>query len=370
MPLVDDVISQLGKSAWFTTLDLQSGFWQIRMALEDMKKTALVTKTGLYDWTVMPFGLKNATSTFTRTMSLVFKELGDKFLKVFVDDLNVHSENWEDHLRHLEAVLSKLREMNLKLNPGKCCFAAESIVFLGYVVSKEGAKLDPKKIDAVLRFPKPTTVTSVRSFLGLTGYYRKYVRRYSRLAGLLFELTKKDVAFVWNQDCQQAFDSLKRALVDAPILVRLDFKRPSCLDVDWSTKGVSAILSQKKGRFEKVVAYASKGLTVAQRKFHPMERECYALIWGIMHFRQYLHRNHFILRTDHKPLEWLATVSDAHGRRGKWIDMLQDFSFKILHRPGLRHTNANALSRNPIGQASDDDDFSEEIQDIGSPPID
>jgi len=226
----------------------------------------------------MPFGLKNATSTFTKTMSLVFKELGNKFLKVFVDDLNVHNENWEDHLQHLEAVLSKFREVNLKLNPGKCCFAAESIVFLGYVVSKEGTKPDPKKIDVVLCFPKPKTVTSVRSFLGLTGYYRKYVRGYSRLAGPLFELTKKDVAFVWNQDCQQAFDSLKRALVNAPILVHPDFKRSLCLDVDWSTKGVGAILSQKEGRFEKVVAYASKGLTVVQRKFHPMEGECYALI--------------------------------------------------------------------------------------------
>jgi len=182
----------------------------------------------------------------------------------------------------------------------------------------------------------------------------------------LFELTKKDVAFVWNQDCQQAFDSLKRTLVNAPILVRPDFKRPFCLDVDWSTKGVGAILSQKEGRFKRVVAYASKGLTMAQRKFHPMEGECYALIWGIMHFRQYLHKNHFTLRTDHKLLEWLATVSDAHGRRGRWINMLQDFNFKILHRPGLRHTNADALSRNLVGQAMDDDDFSEKIQDIGS----
>jgi len=181
---------------------------------------------------------------------------------------------------------------------------------------------------------------------------------------------KKDVAFIWNQDCQQAFDSLKRALVDAPILVRPDFKRPFCLDVDWLTKGVGAVLLEKEGRFEKVVAYASKGLTVAQRKFHPMEGECYALIWGIMHFRQYLHRNHFTLRTDHKPLEWLATVSDAHGRRGRWIDMLQDFSFKILHRLGLRHTNVDALSRNPVGHAMDDDDFGGEIQDVGSPPID
>jgi hypothetical protein len=143
---------------------------------------------------------------------------------------------------------------------------------------------------------------------------------------------------------------------------------PFCLDVDcdWSTKGVGAILLQKEGRFEKVVAYASKGLIVAQRKFHPMEGECYALMWGIMHFRQYMHKNHFTPRTDHKPLEWLATVSNAHGRRGRWIDMLQDFSFKILHRPGLKHTNVDALSRNPVGQATDDDDFNEEIQDIGT----
>jgi hypothetical protein len=182
----------------------------------------------------------------------------------------------------------------------------------------------------------------------------------------LFELTRKDVAFVWDLGCQCAFEALKGALVVAPMLIRPDFKKPFCLDVDWSPKGVGAILFQKEGMMERVVAYASKGLTSAQRKFHPMEGECYALIWGVMHFRQYLHRNHFILRTDHKPLEWLATVSDAHGRRGHLIDMLQDFSFKILHQPRMKHTNVDALSRNPMGKAADDDDFSEEIQDIGT----
>ncbi len=201
MPLVDDMISQLGKSSWFTALDLQSGFWQIRMAPKDMGKTALITKNGLYDWTVMPFGLNNATSTFTRTMTEVFKELGNLFLKIFVDDLNVHSEKWQDHLQHLGVVLSRLREVNLKLNPSKCCFAAGSIVFLGHVVSKEGTRPDPGKIDVVWRFPVPTTVTNVRSFLGLTGYYRKYIKGYSKVASLLFELTKKDVVFVWNPGC-------------------------------------------------------------------------------------------------------------------------------------------------------------------------
>jgi putative transposase len=142
MPLVEDVISQLGKSAWFTTLDLQSGFWQIRMAPKDMEKTTIVTKSGLFEWTVMPFGLKNATSTFTRTMTEVFKDLGNSFLKIFVDDLNVHSEEWQDHLQHLEAVLSRLREVNLKLNPSKCCFVTGSVVFLGHVVNKEGTRPD------------------------------------------------------------------------------------------------------------------------------------------------------------------------------------------------------------------------------------
>jgi len=230
------------------------------MAPEDIGKTALVTKSGLFEWSIMPFGLKNATSTFTRTMTKVFKDVGDSFLMVFVDDLNVHNEEWQDHLQHLGAVLSRLREVNLKLNPNKCCFATASVIFVGHVVNKERTRPDPSKIDVVRGFPTPTTVTTVRSFLGLTGYYRNYIKGYSKLAGPLFKLTKKDVAFVWIQDCQRAFDALKKALMGAPILVRPNFKEPFCLDVDWSTKGVGAILSQKEGRFERVIAYASKAL--------------------------------------------------------------------------------------------------------------
>jgi hypothetical protein len=225
MPLVQDVIDQLGKSMWFTALDLQSGFWQIHMAPEDMKKTALITKTGLYDWTVMPFGLKNTTSTFTRTMLEVFQDLGSTFLKVFVDDLNIHSETWEDHIQHLNAVLAKLREVNMKLNPSKCCFAAKSITFLGHVVSREGIQPDLGKVEAVLRFPTPKNVTGVRSFLGLTSYYRKYIKGYSNLAGPLFELTRKDIVFAWTVNCEQAYQALKTALVHAPVLTRPDFRR-------------------------------------------------------------------------------------------------------------------------------------------------
>jgi hypothetical protein len=202
-----------------------------------------------------------------------------------VDDLNVHNENWAEHLQHLDAVFFKLKEVNMKLNPSKCCFAARSITFLGHVVSHQGTKPDPGKIDAVVHFPIPKTVTDVRSFLGLTGYYGNYVQGYSRLVVPLFDLTRKDVAFVWDLGCQCAFEALKGALVAAPVLIRPDFRKLFCLDVDWSPKGVGAILSQKEGRMERVVAYASKGLMPAQRKFHPMEGKCYALIWGVMHFR-------------------------------------------------------------------------------------
>jgi hypothetical protein len=144
----------------------------------------------------MPFGLKTTTIIFTKTMSETFKELGDKFLKVFINDLNVHNESWEEHLQHLDVVFLKLGEVNLKLNPSKCCFVAKSITFMGCVVSNEGTKPNPSKINAVLHFPKPRTITNVRSFLGLTGYYRNYVQGYSRLATSLFELTKKDIDFV------------------------------------------------------------------------------------------------------------------------------------------------------------------------------
>jgi hypothetical protein len=176
-------------------------------------------------------------------MSEVFKDLGSKFLKVFVDDLNVDNESWGEHLQHLDMVLCKLRELNLKQNPNKCCFAAKNITFLGHVVSESGTKPDPGKIEAVLHFPQPNTVTNIRSFLSLTGYYRNYVRGYARLAAPLFELTKRDVNFVWDMGCQQAFQALKAALVDAPVLTRPDFRRTFCLDVDWSPKGVGAILS-------------------------------------------------------------------------------------------------------------------------------
>ncbi len=174
-------------------------------------------------------------------------------------------------------------------------------------------------------------MTNVCVFLRLTRYYKNYVKGYFGVGIPLFDLTKKDSTFKCNSNCQSLFDQLKVALVTTPILVKLDFTKAFILDVDWSTRSVGAILSQKEGRWERIIAYVCKGLFRVQKQFHPKEGECYALVQGIMHFWQYLYQNHFTFHTDHKPLEWLTTMSNAYGWRGRWINRLQDLSFKIVY---------------------------------------
>lgn len=208
------------------------------MAQKDIYKLVLIMmKSGLFDWTIMPFGMKNATNSFLKTMIEVFNVYLDKFLKVFVDDLNVHCLSWEEHLKHLHYVLLHLKEVNLKLNLGKCDFAKFSLSFLGYIVSRDGTQPSPRKIKTITNFPIPTIVINVRAFLGLTCHYKNYIKGYSHMAIPLFELTKKDVTFVWNPNYQSAFETLKDALVCAPIMVQLDFTQAFILDVNQSTHG-------------------------------------------------------------------------------------------------------------------------------------
>ncbi len=229
-------------------------------------------------------------------------------------------------------------------------------------MTQQGSYPDPKKVHDVKDFPIPRTVTNVQSFLGLIGYYKKFVQGYAKIVVSFFDLTKKDQSFLWTHACQEAFDTLKLGLIEAPILVRPDFERPFLLDVNWSIKGAGSVLSHKQNKHECVIAYASEGLTPSQRKFHPMEGECYDLIWGIMHFWQYLYKASIVVKTNHKPLKWLVIVSDPFDRRGKWISMFQDFNFKIIHRAGARHANDDVLSHNLVGSHDGDEDFGVEIR--------
>jgi hypothetical protein len=195
---INDVLSQMGSSQWFSALDLQFGFWHIQMSPDDIKKTTIITKSGLYDWNVMSFKLKNATRTFSRTMVEVFKDWTNQFLKVSVDVINIHSQTTEEHLTHLKVVLTRLQEVNLKLNPGKCSFSAQQIIFLGYVVTKQGPYPDPKKVHVIKDFLVPRFVSNVRAFLGLIRYYKNFVRGYAKIVVPLFNLTKKDQNFLWT----------------------------------------------------------------------------------------------------------------------------------------------------------------------------
>ncbi len=206
-------------------------------------------------------------STFSRTMADIFKEWTNQFVKVFVDDVNVHSGTWDEHLGHIKLVLQKLKRVNLKLNPSKCCFDSKSITFLGHVVDNAGSQPDPRKIAIVQHFPTPKIATNVKAFLGLTRYYRKFIARYTKIVEPLFALTKKDCKFLWMPICHLTFIALKRRIVEALVLVKPDFNKPFILDFDWSIRGVEAILSQKAGGQKEVIAYASKGLYIVQHCF-------------------------------------------------------------------------------------------------------
>ena len=246
LPRIDDSLDMLSKSRYFTTLDLDSGFWQVPMEHRSQEKTAFITHSGLYQFRVMPFGLVNAPSTFQRLMESVLAGLSGETCIVYIDDIIVPGATFQEHLGNLRAVLDRLRSASLKLKPKKCNLTVQQVEYLGYVVSQDGLSTDPKKVDAVQKFPTPTDLKDLRSFLGLASYYRRFIPHFSAIASPLFALTRKDVNFDWSPDCQQAFDRLKRLLTTAPVMTLPDFKREFLLETHASGLGLGAVLAQKQ----------------------------------------------------------------------------------------------------------------------------
>src|SRR5581483_6053711 len=285
LPRIDDLLDAFKGCKWFTSLDLAAGYWQVPVDLEDIEKTAFITHEGTYEFLVIPFGLCNAPATFQRMMNTIFDDLLYKYIKVYLDDCNIHSETFEEHLIHLEEVFNRLRKAGLKLKPSKCHFCLPEIKFLGHIVGRDGIKVDPSKIEKVKNFPVPTNLTELRSFIGLASYYRKFVPEFSKIVKPLTSLTKKDTPYVWTQKQQEAFDILKDKLCDTPVLQFPDFNRHFYLYTDASGYAMGAILAQKdENDQEYVIAYASKGFTGAQHNYTTTEKECLAIIWGIEHF--------------------------------------------------------------------------------------
>lgn len=345
----------------FSTLDLQQGYYQIPVREECRKYTGFITHDGIYEFCRLPFGLANSPSCFNRLMAKVLAGLTWDIALVYLDDVICFSKDFPDHLAFLRAIFQRLREAHLTLKPSKCTFGREKINFLGHEVSKDGISPLKEKCKAVLDFPKPKKVKEVRAFLGLSGYYRKHIKSYSKIALPLTELTKNENKFTWTSECEEAFNKLKQALVNPPILAYPVYGKDYILQTDASGEAIGLVLGQIQNGKQVVISYGGKKLTNSEKKFSTTERECLAVVVGLKQFEPYLRGTHVKIQTDHSALKWILTQKQPQGRLARWLAFLQTFDYEVEHRAGIRMGNADGLSRREYN------DGIEETQDQASP---
>ncbi|KRX22547.1 Retrovirus-related Pol polyprotein from transposon, partial [Trichinella nelsoni] len=290
-------------------------------------------------------------------MEKALRGLTWKTCLVYLDDIIVFGKTEEEHLERLEGVLSRLQSVGLKIKPEKCQLMRQSVHYLGHIVTQHGVGTDPEKTAAVQEWPTPRCVREVRQFLGLASYYRRFVRNFAGVANPLHALTKKGEKWRWGPKEEEAFARLKDALVSPPILCHPDFDRTFLVDVDASEDAIGAVLSQQGDKGPPgVVAYASRSLSRAERSYCATRREMLALVWATHHFRPYLYGRKFTARTDHNSLKWLRNFREPEGQVARWLEKLAEFDFEVVHRPGKKHQNADALSRRACRQCGSCDD--------------
>ena len=347
MPRPDELIDKLGRAKYITILDLSKGYWQVPMKEEDRAKTAFTTSFGHFQFKVMPFGLNGAPATFQRMMDSLLQGLQNS-AGAYIDDIIIYSETWREHLQHVKQVLLRLRANHLTAKPAKCQFGMKECGYLGHIVGNGLVRPDPDKVRAVLEFPTPHTKKQIRSFLGLSGYYRRFIRDYATIATPLTNLTKKKLPdkVQWTDTCAQAFGLLKKALTDSPVLVNPDFTKGFILQTDASNLGVGAVLSQldEEGR-DRPIAYYSRKLLPREQKYSTIEQECLAIKLGVEAFKVYLVGRPFTIQTDHRSLKWLNRLKEKNSRLTRWSLALQAYTFEVEHRAGTANSNADALSR-------------------------
>ncbi|KAI4313094.1 hypothetical protein MLD38_037866 [Melastoma candidum] len=341
IPRLDDMLDELHGSTVFSKIDLKSGYHQIRMKEGDEWKTAFKTKNGLYEWLVMPFGLTNAPSTFMRLMNHVLRAYIGKFVVVYFDDILIFSKNEHDHVNHLRSVLEALRHEKLYANLKKCEFFLESVVFLGFVVCSRGVEVDEEKVRAIREWPTPTTISEVRSFHGLAGFYRRFVRDFSTIASPLTDIIKKDVGFRWGTEQEKAFKTLKEKLSSAPLLMLPDFSKPFEIECDASGIGIGSVLMQEK----RPIAYFSEKLNGAALNYSTYDKELYALVRALETWQHYLWSQEFVIHTDHESLKHLKDQGKLNRKHTRWIQFIEMFPYVIQYKTGKENIVADALSR-------------------------
>ncbi|GBG90849.1 hypothetical protein CBR_g51355 [Chara braunii] len=369
LPRIDDLLDRVQGCRYFSKIDLKSGYHQIAIRPEDQHKTAFQTRYGLYEFVVMPFGLCNAPGSFQHAMNRIFHDYVDKFVIVYLDDILIFSKTVEEHVAHLDKVLSLLRQHKFKINGEKCEFGRTRVLYLGYEISAEGLKPDDAKVASIRDWPRPQSVTEMRSFLGMTGYNRTFVKNYSIVAAPLSDLTRLDTPREWTNECEAAFRHLKHALTHYEVLklpdpdksfivttdasqygisaVLPDPDKSFIVTTDASQYGISAVLAQQEGKKLRPLEYMSKKMPSQKLAKSTYEKELYAVYKALTHWRHYLLGRFFILRTDHQTLRWMRTQSVLSNALKRWIEVIEQYDFEPQYIKGEYNKVADALSRRP-----------------------
>ncbi|GJT12651.1 reverse transcriptase domain-containing protein [Tanacetum coccineum] len=341
LPRIDDLFDQLQGACCFSKIDLRSGYHQLRVREEDIPKIAFRTRYGHFEFTVMPYGLTNAPAIFMDLMNRVYKPYLDKFVIVFIDDILIYSKSEEEHEVHLKTILDLLKTEMLYAKFSKCEFWLKEVQFLGHVVNRDGIHVDPSKVESVKNWKTPESPTEIRSFLGLAGYYRRFIENFSKIAKPLTLLTQKNKAYVWGDKQEEAFQILKEKLCNAPVLALPDGPDDFVVYCDASKQGFGCVLMQQG----KVIAYASRQLKIHENNYTTHDLELGAVVFALKIWRHYLYGTKSVIYTDHKSLQYIFDQKELNMRQRRWIELLSDYECEIKYHPGKANVVADALSR-------------------------
>lgn len=345
LPRIEELFDRLRGAKYFSKIDLRSGYHQVRIHPDDIHKTAFRTRYGHFEFLVLPFGLTNAPATFMHLMQSIFSPHLDHFVIVFLDDILIYSKSLDDHEKHVRCVLELLRKHHLYGKLSKCEFFKTSVSFLGHVVGERGISMEEDKVKAIREWPAPTNVRGIRSFLGLAGYYRRFVKDFSQIASPMTELLHNDRKFEWRSEQQQSFDALKAAISSAPVLIVADDTQPYVVTTDASGFAIGATLSQDQGNGLQPIAFMSRKMNSAEQNYPVHEQELLAVVSALKEWRHYLHGRKFRIITDHQSLRYLSTQPNLSSRQLRWSEYMQQFDFEMEYKKGKLNVVADALSR-------------------------
>ncbi|CAM5157383.1 unnamed protein product [Eretmochelys imbricata] len=347
MPRPDELLDKLGGARYLTTMDLTKGYWQVPLDADARLKSAFITPLGLYEFLTLPFGLKGAPATFQSLVDQLLRGM-ESFAMAYIDDICVFSQTWEDHVSQVRQVLNRLQGAGLTVKAEKCKVGMAEVSYLGHRVGSGRLKPEPAKVEVIRDWPAPHTKKQVQAFIGMAGYYQRFVPHFSTIATPITELCKKgkpDNVF-WTEQCQEAFRALKEALVSGPVLANPDFDKPFVVFTDASDTGLGAVLMQEDEKGERhPIMYLSKKLLPREQHYVAIEKECMAMVWALKKLEPYLFGQQFTVYTDDSPLTWLHQMKGANAKFLRWSLLLQDYDMDVVHVKGSANLIADALSR-------------------------